>query len=80
MEADTYNYGPNILEAVNQQVKLIKSRMQQHDCFKLVPIDDFGVTKKNDPSKMWNKMTPQVKLAYEARIFLMIDYIVNPLI
>ena len=80
MDKDTYDFGTPILETVYAQVKGIASRAQQYDCFMVVPIDDFGRTKKSDPSKYWNKITQEAKYAYEARIYIMIEFVVLPLV
>lgn len=80
LESDTYDFGASILEAVYSQLKVIAARTQQYDCFMVVPIDDFGRTKKNDPSKSWNKIPQEAKQAYEARIYIMIEYVIFPLV
>lgn len=80
MEADTYDYGKSILEALYLQIKLIRTKSKAYDLYMVVPIDDFALTKKNDSSKICNKITPDLKLAYETRIFLMIEYVVFPLV
>ena len=61
-------------------MKVLASNVQQYDCFMVVPIDDFGRTKKNDPSRPWNKLKAETKLAYEHRIFIMIEYVIYPLV
>ena len=80
LEVNTYNYGVSILGECFKQVKGIKAKAQPDYCFLTMPFDDFQSTKKNDQTKPWNKLTLSDKTVYESRIFLMLEYLVHPIV